>query len=124
VEDLIRRFHPVAIGLDPAGPGGALLPDFQALADQYRIPLELFGGGDRARADVHTFELLAAGQLTHSSMMALDSAVEGARAEEKGNAWFFSRPSSYVDISPLLAVSMSLWCAYRYDRLAPVVNIF
>ena len=36
-------------------------------------------------------------------MMALDAAVEGARAEEKGNAWFFSRPSSYVDISPLLA---------------------
>ena len=59
VEDLVLRFNPSAVGLDAAGPGGALLPDFQALTQNYGVPLELFGGGDRARADVHMFELLA-----------------------------------------------------------------
>jgi hypothetical protein len=124
MDQLIRQFRPASIGLDPAGPAGSLLPDFEALASRYGIELEIFGGRDRARADVHLFELLRDGRLTHSSMMVLDAAVEGARADQKGEVWFFSRPSSYVDISPLCAVSMAVWCAYRHEKLAPVVAIY
>lgn len=124
IRDLVERFRPAALGLDAAGPGGALLPDLQSLASDYRIPLKSFNGRERSRSDVYFFELLREGSLSHSKMLALEVAVEGAHADEKGEAWFFSRPSSYVDISPLLACSMAVWLAHETETLAPVVAIY
>ena len=124
VRRLVEQFRANTVGLDPAGPAGALLPDFQSLADDYRIPLRVFNGRQRAQADVFMFDRLRDETLTHSTMIALDTAAEGANAAEKGDLWFFSRPSSYVDLSPLLACSMALWCAYETETLAPVVAIY
>lgn len=124
VRDLVERFRPRALGLDPVGPAGALLPDFQAIADQYGVPLRTFSGRDRAKADVYLFDLLRDGKHSHGRSIPLDTAVEGAHAGEAAGNWFYSRPNSYVDISPLLAVSMATWLAYETETLAPVYAIY
>lgn len=124
MRDLIQRFRPAAIGLDPFGPAGALTPDFEALARDYGVELHTFNGRQRAAADVYLFDLLRDHKHTHSRSIPLDTAVEGAHADSKGDTWFFSRPNSYVDLSPLLAVSMATWLAYATETLAPVVSIY
>jgi hypothetical protein len=124
VRDLAERFGPAGIGLDPMGPAAALIPDFQALSRDRAIPLTLFNRAQRARADVSLFDLLRAGTLTHGSMPALDTAVEGAHSAERSGIWRFSRASSYVDISPLLAVSMAVWISKEAETLAPVFEIY
>lgn len=136
LRELVARFRPAEICLDPTGPAGALVPDIQSIADDYVIPLRTFNGAQRARADVWLFDLLrgsteehteeadaTAPTFTHSPMIPLDQAAEAARAEEKGAAWFFSRATSYVDLSPLLAVSMAVWSARECEVLAPVYLI-
>lgn len=123
VRDLVARFRPVELCLDPLGPAGSLIPDLQAIADDYAIPLRTFNGRQRAAADVWLFELLRDERLTHSPMIALEAAVESARASEKGGSWFFDRASSYVDLSPLLACSMAIWSARENEALAPVYFI-
>lgn len=124
VRDLAERFRASSIGLDPAGPAGSLLPQFQDLAEWVGAPLKLFNGRQRAAADVHLLELLRDNRLTHSSSGPLDTAVEEARPGSKGDAWFFSRTETPADISPLLAVSMATWCAHEFETLAPVVAIY
>jgi hypothetical protein len=124
VRDLAERFRASSIGLDAAGPAGSLLPQFQDLAEWVGAPLKLFNGRDRARADVHLLELLRDSRLTHSTSGPLDDAVHEARAGEKGDAWFFSRAETRVDVSPLLASSMAVWCAHEFETLAPVVAIY
>jgi hypothetical protein len=123
VRDLTTRFRPVELCIDPLGPAGALVPDLQAIAQDFAIPLRTFNGRERAAADVWLFELLRDERLTHSPMLALDSAADAARAAEKGGSWFFDRHTSYADLSPLLAASMAVWSAREAEALAPVYFI-
>lgn len=123
VRDLTARFRPVEICIDPAGPAGALVPDLQAIADDYTLELRTFNGRQRAAADVWLFELIRDERFTHSPMIALDTAADNARAAQKHEVWFFDRSSSYVDLSPLLAVSMAVWSARENEALAPVYLI-
>lgn len=124
IRELVERFQPAAIGLDPIGPAGALLPDFESIARDHAVPLRTFNGRDRARADVMLFDQLRDGTFSHSHSIPLETAVEGAHAGERGDLWFFSRPNSFVDISPLLAVSMATWLARETETLAPVFEIY
>lgn len=45
----------------------------------------------------------------------LDVAVDGARRRNVGDAWAWSRKSSTVDISPLVAVALAAWGAQQPD---------
>jgi hypothetical protein len=47
--------------------------------------------------------------LRHLGTPELDAAVAGAITRPLGDAWAWSRKSSSVDISPLVASTMALW---------------
>jgi phage terminase large subunit-like protein len=104
----IRTEHKVtAIGLDPAGPVGALIPDLETAG----IELTLLD----ARQSMQACEGFLSGvldrSLIHRDQLALNSAVAGAGRRQVGDSWKWSRRDSTVDISPLVAgtVARYLW---------------
>jgi phage terminase large subunit-like protein len=104
----IREAHTVtAIGLDPAGPVGALIPELETAG----IELTLLD----ARQSMQACEGFLSGvldrSLIHRDQLALNSAVAGAGRRQVGDSWKWSRRDSTVDISPLVAgtVARYLW---------------
>jgi hypothetical protein len=65
------------------------------------------------------FDAVTNRQVRHSSQPDLDAAVAGAAVRKLGDAWAWSRSSSTVDISPLVAVTLALWGATVLEREEP-----
>jgi hypothetical protein len=112
-ELLERREGPVF--LDPRSPAGALLVDL--------------GEAGVTTTDVSPQEhaqacggLLAAvtydgteRRFVHLGQDVLNAAVTGATRRAYGDAWAWSRRSSHVDISPLVAVTLARWGALTFE---------
>lgn len=104
VTDLVARWSPVAIALDPVGPAGSLLP---RLLDA-GIDVMQIGAREHAQACGALYDLVMAGDLRHMDQPQLNSAVAGARKRPLGDAFAFSRKGSGVDISPLVAATLAV----------------
>jgi hypothetical protein len=53
----------------------------------------------------------------------MDAAIQGAVKRSLGDAWAWSRKSSNVDISPLVASTLALWGAEnKTPELVPLVG--
>ena len=123
VRDLMR-YVPAVIAFDPSSPAGAAHAELQRLADDAAIPLRKFTLRDRALADQFFYESLREQQLTHSTIDALDAAIEGVVTVTYGDLWRFDRSRSLADISPLVACSLALYAAQESEALAPQVAIY
>lgn len=106
VADLVARWRPDAVLLDPAGAAGSLIPALQA----ERVDLTLVRTGDIGRACGAFYDAVVQGRVRHRGQMPLDDAVAGATRRPLGrDAWAWNRQSIDVDICPLVAVTLAAW---------------
>lgn len=103
--ELVQRWNPVAVALDPAGPAGSLLADLERAG----VAVTLVGSRDHASACGALFDAVTQRTLAHLDDDALNAAVQGARRRSLGDAWAWDRKRSDVDISPLVAVTLARW---------------
>jgi hypothetical protein len=96
----------------------------QDIADRWGVPLRKFTLRDRALGDQWFYEALRDGKITHSSLPALEAAVEGAVTTQVSDLWRFDRKKSLVDVSPLVACSMAVYAAQELEVLAPEAAIW
>ncbi len=100
-KEYAEKYGPVLI--DPRGPAGGLMKDLT----EAQVPLEEVPDGDLARGCSHIQEKVQTGTLRHIGQAPLDAAVNGAAIKPSGDSWRWSRSSSAVDISPLVAVTLA-----------------
>ncbi len=107
IAELVEKYKPDAVLCDPAGPAGSLLP---ALAD-LRVDVTQVQAAEHAKACGCWFDHVTEGNLVHRGQRELIASLDGAVKRSLGDAWLWSRKSSSVDISPLVAVTLALWGA-------------
>lgn len=79
------------------------------------IDLLVVSTGEHAQACGDLFDAVTDRRLRHLDQTELNVAVAGADRRYYGDAWLWSRRSSIVDISPLVAVTLAQW-AYAQDE--------
>lgn len=95
------------VGLDPAGPAGALVSSLDAAGAEW-VPVS----GPRSTQACGAFaSAVAERSVRHRAQSSLDEAVTGAKRRPVGDAWKWSRKDSTADISPLVAVTWAFWLA-------------
>lgn len=127
--ELVEAHKPAAVGLDPAGPAGALLEDLTKPVDDGGAGLTvrdsdnpdgllvLLNGTESTLACGSLYAAVVDHRFVHRDQAALNDAVEGAARRQVGDAWKWSRKDSTVDISPLVAATVAryLWNAGNAD---------
>lgn len=102
--ELIERWRPAAVVVDPSGPGGAWLPVLQ----ESGIEPVLVSGREMAQACGGWYEAVTEhGTFRHLDQDALNDALTGAKTRPLGDAWAWARRTSTVDISPLVALTLA-----------------
>ncbi len=107
---LCERYGPLIV--DPRGPVSGLLDDLKAAG----VELVELADGDFPKACAALQKDVLDGTYRHLGQAPLDAAVAGAQIRPSGDAWRWSRSSSYVDISPLVAVTVAFWKAAKPRR--------
>jgi hypothetical protein len=107
VAQLVERHQPAAVMCDSAGPAGSLLPALEAA----EIDVEVVAAAGHAKACGAFFDSVEERQLRHLGSDEIRAALKGAARRPLGDSWAWSRKSSAVDISPLVASTLALWGA-------------
>ena len=105
--ELAQRHRPMAMVCDASGPAGALLHRCQDLG----LAVEAISAPDHAKACGLLYDMVDEQALRHLAGNDLREAIKGATKRPLGDAWAWSRRSSSVDISPLVAGTLALWGA-------------
>lgn len=108
ISELVDRHQPAAVMFDTGGPAGSIGRDIPGAvglsAKEYVQACGVF------------FDLVAAGRLRHLGSGELEAAVRGAARRSLVDAWAWSRKSSRVDISPLVAATVAVHRAAQPAR--------
>ena len=110
--ELWDRYEPVAVVVDGAGPGSSLVPDLEAAG----VRVEVTSHRQMAAACGRFYDAVVNRKVGHTGQVDLDAAVAGAATRKLGDAWAWSRSTSAVDISPLVAATLALWGATTLER--------
>ena len=94
--------------LDPRSPAGGCLDEVVSAG----VEVVEFGGLEITRGCAGFQDAVLNGRLVHIGQGPLDAAVAGASTRTVGESWAWSRVSSQVDISPLVA------CTFAFAALA------
>jgi Phage Terminase len=113
VADLVRRWRPCAVVLDPGSHAGALIEAVEQGGVEVSKP---FTVRDTAAACSQFFDAAMQGDLRHLGQKDLGLAVAGARTRRLADAWAWDRKNEDVDVSPLTGVSLAVWGFNRYGR--------
>ena len=92
---------------DGAGPAASLISQMEDLG----LEIEVVNAKEHAQACGVFFDACDQAALRHLDTQELNAALKGAVKRPLGDAWAWSRRSSTVDISPLVAVTLALWGA-------------
>jgi hypothetical protein len=109
LKELADRHDPAAIYVENRGPAGALVDEAE------RAGLNVTGvtRSDHAEACGQLFDAVSQGTLVHLDDPNIVTALDGATKGAVGDAWAWSRRSSSVDISPLVAFTLAHFAARR-----------
>jgi phage terminase large subunit-like protein len=110
VAELVEKWSPSQVVLDPKGPAGSLLPALDlAGVDITRISYE-----EHAQACGLFKALVEDGKLVHKDQPGLTAALESARKRDAGEAgaWLWNRRDE-TDISPLVAATLAVYAHTR-----------
>ncbi len=107
VAELCQRHEPSAVLCDSASPAASLVEEMKAAGVNVR-PLP---ATENVKACGHLYDLVEQTRLRHRGTDDLESAILGAARRPLVDAWAWSRKSSRVDISPLVAVTLAAWGA-------------
>jgi hypothetical protein len=86
-------------------PGRSASPQAEGLGAR----IETITAREYAQACGVIFDAVEQADLRHLGTPEMLAAVKGAARRELGDAWAWSRKSSAVDISPLVACTLALW---------------
>jgi hypothetical protein len=121
--ELVKTHSPSAVLLDQAGPAMSLVTQLQDAGVEVRT----ISTSEHARAFGGFYDAVEQATVRHLGTADLNAAVKGAIKRPLGDAWAWSRKSSTVDISPLVAVTLALFgtqssrtSAYETDDLLVV----
>lgn len=103
LEELVERFGTGPVHLASNSPAMALVPKLVELG----VPFELVDGPRFAQACGQFFDDIADGSFRHLGTPELRVAALGAKQRPVGDVWVWSRKSSSVDISPLVAATIA-----------------
>lgn len=101
--ELVEKWKPVAVVCDPAGTAGGVLPKLNDL------DVVTTSAREHAQACSLLFDTVKQKGLRHLGTTELAVALDGAVKRSLADAWAWSRKSSSIDISPLVAVTLALW---------------
>ena len=125
VQGLVERWKPCAVALDPGGPAGSLVGDFEAAG----IELVTTKARDVAAAAGGLYDAVVrppdapegwVPSVRHIPHPALSAALSGAGKRPLGDAWAWDRRGASVDISPLVAVTLARWAHTVHGHKTPV----
>ena len=106
LEELKAKHRIKTIYCDAYGPAGSLIPDL----DHRHIDVTTLNAKEVAAGCGIFYDAITDSQsLRHLGTHELDTAINGAITRPLGDAWAWSRKSSSVDISPLVACTVALW---------------
>lgn len=102
--ELQERYRPVEIILDRQSPAASLIDELE----KARVDLEITDSTYMVRACGNFKDRVALMRFSHRSQQELNDAVKNAGTTQRADAWAWSRKSSRVDISPLVAATLAL----------------
>lgn len=109
LQELVDKYEPCAVVVDPGGLAGSLIPDIEAAG----IEVVKTGARDVAQACGSLYDAVAgdteARDLVHIGQSELTQAVAGAIKRPLGDTWAWDRRNATVVISPLVAVTLAKW---------------
>lgn len=115
IVELVAEHDPAAVVCDQASPAMSLVPALENLGVEVRTVT----AREHAQACGHIFDAVEQGTLRHLGTPELHAAVRGAVKRPLGDAWAWSRKSSSVDITPLVACTLALWGSVSEAPEAP-----
>jgi hypothetical protein len=108
--ELVERWNPCAVVLDPAGPAGSLLPDLERRLEPLGVSVTKPTTREAAHAAQGLYDaVMDTHTLTHLDDAPLAAALAGAQKREIGDMWLWARKGLSVDICPLVGGSLALW---------------
>jgi hypothetical protein len=116
LRDMCDRHGIYEVVLDPAGPIAGVIPDIEAAG----VRVRMLTGAQAAAACGAFVESISQQRIKPRHADAFLSAVAGAQRRKAGDRWKWSRASSEVDISPLVAATWAAW-AWLDDQAADYV---
>lgn len=102
---LVDRWSPCRVVLDPAGPAGSLLAELERAGVEVTKPTTR----EAAHAAQGFYDGVMERTVTHLDDAPLAAALAGAQKREIGDMWLWARKGLSVDICPLVAGSLALW---------------
>lgn len=122
IADLVDAHKSIAVICDGSGPVASLLPRLAEL----KVDVTLVNAKEHAQACGMIFDAVDQAALRHLGTPELSAAVAGAVKRPLGDAWAWSRKSSSIDISPLVACTLALWGVQTLgskSRRSRVINL-
>lgn len=110
--ELVGRHRPVAVVCDGASPAAALLPALE----ENGVSVMVVTAREHANACGVLYDLVDERAARHLGQRPLREALMGAARRPLGDAWAWSRRSSTIDISPLVAVTLAVWGRRSSER--------
>lgn len=107
VEELWNTHNPNSVVMDGNGPAMSL----RSALEQRGITVRTLSAAEHAEACARLVDAVAERNLCHRGSLDLWNAIRGASTRPLGDRWAWSRKSSTVDISPLVACTLALWAA-------------
>ncbi|MCW3039369.1 MAG: hypothetical protein JWM31_1274, partial [Solirubrobacterales bacterium] len=112
---LIEDHDPVAVVCDQRSPAMVFVKQLEDAGVEVRTT----SANEHAEACGRLADAVNDRDLRHLGQPELTAAVRGAAKRQLGEAWGWSRRSSQVDISPLVACTLALWGLDRGGEEAP-----
>jgi hypothetical protein len=107
LSELTAEHGAVAVVCDSLGPAASLLTQ----CSKHGVDVTMTSAREYAQGCEVFFDTLEQQALRHLGTRELSAALKGAATRSLGDAWAWSRKSSGIDISPLVACTLALWGA-------------
>lgn len=102
--ELVERHGALAIGVDPGGPCGSLIPELEQLG----VPLVTMSARDIAQGCGAFYDAVVEQRVRHRDQPELNAAVGAARKRPLGDAWAWARKGASSEITTLISATVAL----------------
>lgn len=109
--ELVEKWSPCAVVIDPGGPAGSLIPAVRKELERLGLPDLLIEPKTRevAGATGQFFDAVTEQAVVHLDQAPMATALAGADKRPVGDGWAWARRGVSVDISPLVGCTLAVW---------------